>query len=265
MPTGTLPDPDSVDFAALYDKHPEYIARRDTGSFEQVRTDLVVRLFKLPGLLGVLPATQKLRRVVEIGCATGELIAAVPVESGGERVGLDIAPANIAAARLRFPSVHFLSGDFRVAGLLNFDAVIISDVLEHVSDDAAFLRDAARLGDIALVNLPLEDNWFNARRAYGPDDVSGHLRRYSLHQGLALFDRAGVEVLKYERIWLHETPAESAYRALRREWQGSAYSGMWPMALVRSWVSATATVVRPVGRRVFSSNLFAAARLGSTR
>lgn len=46
--------------------------------------------------------------------------------------------------------------------------VIVSDVIEHVPDDAGFLRSAAGLGQIVLVNLPLEDNWLNDRRNYGP-------------------------------------------------------------------------------------------------
>ena len=171
-------DVSRVDFSALYDEHPEYVARRGAGSLAQAQVDLEVRLFKLPGLMAVLPRARPLRSALEIGCATGELIAAVPVEPGGRRVGLDISPANVAAARARFPEVEFRAGDFREAGLGGFDAVIMSDVLEHVPDDVGFLRDAARLGELVLVNLPLEDNWLNDRRAYGPDDASGHLRRY---------------------------------------------------------------------------------------
>ena len=249
-----------VDFSALYDEHPEYVARRGAGSLAQAQVDLEARLFKLPGLMGVLPAGRPLRRVLEIGCATGEVIAAVPVEPGGRRVGLDISPANIAAARARFPEVEFHDGDFRAAGLAGFDAVIMSDVLEHVPDDVAFLRDAAALGELVLVNLPLEDNWLNDRRAYGPDDVSGHLRRYSLADGLALFERAGLEVLAYRQVWVHETPTEPARRALRRERLGAAYSGPWPVALAKGAVFAAATAVKPLGRRLFASNLFAAAR-----
>jgi SAM-dependent methyltransferase len=246
-----------VDFSALYDEHPEYIARRAGGSIEQAQVDIEVRLFKLPGLMGVLPAGQTLRRVLEIGCATGELIAAVPA---GQRVGLDISPANVAAARARFPEVEFHCGDFRDAGLGGFDAVIMSDVLEHVPDDASFLRDAAQLGEIVLVNLPLEDNWLNDRRAYGPDDVSGHLRRYSLADGLALFDKAGLEVLAHSQVWVHETPTDAARRALRRERLGAAYSGRLPARLAKQVVFATAAAVPALGRRLFASNLFAAAR-----
>jgi len=249
-----------VDFSALYDEHPEYVARRAGGSIEQAQVDIEVRLFKLPGLMGVLPAAQRLRRVLEIGCATGELIAAVPVEKGGQRVGLDISPANVAAAQARFPAVEFQYGDFRGAGLRGFDAVILSDVLEHVPDDAGFLRDAAALGDTVLVNLPLEDNWLNDRRAYGPDDVSGHLRRYSLADGLALFDRAGLDLLAYAQVWIHETPADAARRALRRERLGAATSGRWPVRLAKQLAFATAAAVPAFGRRLFASNLFAAAR-----
>ena len=259
------PEVADVDYSALYDEHPEYVARRAAGSIEQAQVDIEVRLFKLPGLMRVWPPGRPLRRVLEIGCATGELIAAVPVEKGGQRVGLDISAANVAAAQARFPAVEFHCGDFRGADLSGFDAVILSDVLEHVTDDAAFLRDAAQLGEIVLVNLPLEDNWLNDRRAYGPDDVSGHLRRYALADGLALFDQAGLELLAHTQIWIHETPADAARRALRRERLGAAYSGRWPMRLAKQLAFATAAAVPALGRRLFASNLFAAARLRPSR
>jgi hypothetical protein len=143
---------------------------------------------------------------------------------------------------------------------VGFDAVILSDVLEHVPDDVGFLRDAAQLGEIVLVNLPLEDNWLNRRRAYGPDDVSGHLRRYSLAGGLALFDQAGLDVLAHSQVWVHETPTDAARLALRRARLGAAYSGRWPARVAKQLVYATAAALPALGRSLFASNLFAAAR-----
>lgn len=257
------PRSDDIDYSALYDDHPEYVARRASGSIEQAQVDLEVRLFKLPGLLAVWPDDRPApQRVLEIGCATGELIAAFP---GARRVGLDISAPNVMAARARFADVEFLAGDFRrIDGLAGFDAVVMSDVLEHVPDDVEFLRDAAGLGEIVLVNLPLEDNWLNDRRRYGPDDVSGHLRRYALADGLALFERAGLEVLKHRRVWVHETPAETARRALRRARLGAAYSGSPPVRAAKHAVFAAAAAVPAIGRRLFASNLFAAARVRGT-
>jgi SAM-dependent methyltransferase len=249
-----------VDFAALYDDHPEYVARRQGGSFEQAQIDIEVRLFKLPHLLGLLPQPERLASVLEIGCATGELIAAFPVSAGGRKLGMDISAANVVTARARHPEVEFRCGDFRDGPAEAFDAVILSDVLEHVPDDAGFLRDAAALGHTVLVNLPLEDNWLNRNRRYGPDDASGHLRKYSLADGLALIERAGLEVVAQSQVWIHETPAEAARRALRRERLGAAYAGAWPARTLRRVVFAAATRLRPLGRRLFASNLFVAAR-----
>ncbi len=252
--------PAGVDFSALYDEHPEYVARRASGSFEQAQIDIEVRLFKLPQLLRLLPPGHDVHSVLEIGCATGELIAALPLQPGGRKLGMDISAANVVAAQARFPEVEFRCGDFRECGHERFGAVIMSDVLEHVPDDEAFLRDAATLGDTVLVNLPIEDNWLNRNRAYGPNDVSGHLRRYSLVDGLALFERAGLEVTAFAQVWVHETPTEAARRALRRERLGAAYSGGWPQRVVKHAVFATSAAVPAIGRRLFASNLFAAAR-----
>ena len=255
-----------VDYAALYDAHPEYIARRASGSIEQAQVDIEVRLFKLPNLLALLALlppvgiARPLASVLEIGCATGELIGSVPVEPGGRRVGIDISAQNIAAARERFSAVEYHCGDFRELACERFDAVIISDVLEHVPDDCTFLRDASRLGRLVLVNLPLEDNWLNRSRRYGPDDASGHLRRYSLADGLGLFERAGLDVVARSRVWVHETPTDAARRALRQQRLGAAYSGSAALRLAKRAVYAAAGALPPFGRRLFASNLFAAAR-----
>ncbi len=251
----------AVDFSALYDDHPDYVARRLGGSFEQAQIDIEVRLFKLPQLLRLLPDRHALGSVLEIGCATGELLAAWPLRAGARKVGIDISAANVDVARARFPQIEFRCGDFRVLPPERFDAVILSDVLEHVPDDTAFLRDAAARGAVVLLNLPLEDNWLNRTRRYGPDDVSGHLRRYTRDDGLALLERAGLEVIAHSRVWMHETAAEPARRALRRERLGAAFAGAWPMRQMRRGVFAAAGAMRPLGRRLFASNLFVAARL----
>lgn len=251
---------DGVDFAALYDAHPDYVARRDAQSYERRLVELEVQHFKLPHLVALLRG-ERLASVVEIGCATGELIAAFPLaDARGRRLGLDISPRNIAAARARFGGVEFQAGDFRRMRLEPFDAVILSDVLEHVSDDAAFLADASKWAQRVLVNLPLECNWLNRGRAYGPADVSGHLRRYTLSQGLDLVARAGLQPVNWSRVWIHETPAEGLRRALREQHFGQAYAGGLPARRARQAVFGLATAVRPLGRALFASNLFVLAQ-----
>lgn len=255
--------PTQLDFSALYDEHPEYIARRQSGSFEQAQIAIEVELFKLPNLLALLADGGAPSSVLEIGCATGELIAAMPVRDGGRRLGLDISAANVAVARERHPLVEFRAGDFGALVGESFDVVVLSDVLEHVPDDRGFLRDAATFGRQVLVNLPLEDNWLNLGRRYGPDDVSGHLRRYSLEDGMSLIREAGLEVLRCKRVWVHETPADEARRALRLARCGAAYGGGRLGRGLRRGAFAVSRALPAIGRRLFASNLFVAARARS--
>jgi hypothetical protein len=213
--------------------------------------------FKIPHLLSLLPQGKVLASALEIGCATGELIGNVPVVVGGRRTGCDISPANIAAAAARFTDVDFFAGDFNDMHTAEYEAVILSDILEHVEDDVSFLRLASKLGRCTLINLPLEDNWLNNRRAYGPEDSSGHLRRYNLKQGLDLIGRAGLNVIQYRQVWFHETAADHKRRDLRRQYLSHGYSGTAPARILKQVILETARVIKPFGRRLLASNLFA--------
>ena len=257
--TGFDHTPLAVDFAALYDEHDEYTARRIPGSFEQAQVLLETTEFKIPNLLGLLPAGKVLDSVLEIGCATGELIGNFPIVNGGRRTGCDISPANVEAASARFAEVDFYAGDFANMPVARFEGVVLSDVLEHVEDDVGFLRRAAELGHYTLVNLPLEDNWLNDRRAYGPGDESGHLRRYSLQQGLDLFRRAGLTVLSHRQVWIHEQPVDARRRQLRRRYFSHGFSGPLPVRLTKQAILTATRFAKPLGRRLFASNLFALA------
>lgn len=248
---------DGIDYAALYDQHAAYSARRVDGSFEQRLILLEALEFKIPSLLSVCPGLPGFASVLEIGCATGEIIANVPIRLGGRRVGCDISSENVARARARFPDVEFFAGDFRTTDLGGFDCVILSDILEHVEDDVGFLRCASALGRFTLLNLPLEDNWLNRTRPYGPTDPSGHLRSYSLKSGLDLVRDAGLDVHCIQQVWVHETSLEQKRRSLRQEMTGRRFSGPAPLGIVKSMVLRSATALRPIGRRLFASNLFA--------
>ena len=248
-----------IDFARLYDLHPEYEARRRTNSPEKAQIELEIAHFKLPYLLRQLNSYSP-HSILEIGCATGELIGNFPIKKDGFRMGIDISECNIKIAQQRFPKVSFESGDFRQMDLPKFDLVILSDILEHVPEDKLFLAQAAKLAPRVLVNLPLECNWLNRYRNYGPTDASGHLRSYTLNQGLALFQEAGLKLQSWERVWIHETEAEKLRRRLRIQQQGKAFAGGPIGSLIRQSIFTLASILPPLGRHLFASNLFALAK-----
>lgn len=86
-------------------------------------------------------------RVIDLGSGVGAVACSVAERSGATVVGVEIEPANIAAAEQRVREaglggqVSFVRGDItthRAPGA--FDVVILSNVLEHVPERSALLR-----------------------------------------------------------------------------------------------------------------------------
>src|SRR5437868_4640959 len=65
-------------------------------------------------------------RVLEVGCGTGDLLAAVQPSRG---VGLDFSPEMVELARKRHPELEFFEGEASSLGLKEtFDYIILSDL-----------------------------------------------------------------------------------------------------------------------------------------
>jgi len=237
----------------------EYVLRRDPETYNAKRIALEVEHFKIPNLLAVLPENFAYRSVAEIGCATGELIGTFPRTDIQLQIGFDISPLNIHAAQQRFPWVTFRGGDFRSC-TDEYDLVILSDILEHVPDDVDFLRAAAGMGKMVLVNLPLERCLMNSFRKYGPNDPSGHLRSYTLADGLRLFEQAGLSVINYTQRWSFESKYELLRQELNERMLGARFSGSLLTQMIKAAIFRFFMHFRGLGRRCFSSNLFAAAK-----
>ncbi len=72
------------------------------------------------------------QRVLELGCGSGDLLDAVKPAFG---VGLDMSHARLAAARRKFPHLHFLQSDAHCPGLSGtFDYIILSDLVGDLED-----------------------------------------------------------------------------------------------------------------------------------
>jgi len=70
--------------------------------------------------------------VLEIGCSTGDLLAAV---QPGRGVGLDISAKTVEIARRKYPQYEFLVGDAEALPLSEkFDYVLMSDLLGYLED-----------------------------------------------------------------------------------------------------------------------------------
>lgn len=137
------------------------------------------------------------RRALEIGCGHG--VARDMLERDFDftvdgcdlnRMALDMAKPG--RGRLFVYDIF----DQAPSLLGHYDAVFLLDVIEHVSDDAAFVRAASRhlrAGGLVTINVPASMYLYS-----NYDRAAGHLRRYTA-SGLAnLLDRCGIET---QAIW----------------------------------------------------------------
>jgi SAM-dependent methyltransferase len=81
--------------------------------------------------------------VLEIGCATGDLLALLRPERG---LGLDLSPRMVERARQKYPQLEFLAAD----GVFfdtdaRFECIVLNDVLEYVDDIQGLFANCRRL------------------------------------------------------------------------------------------------------------------------
>lgn len=153
----------------------------------------------------VLEAVPDGARVLDVGCATGYLAAAL-AERGCRVVGLEADPRAAAQARAR--GVEVVEGDVADAAVRarlpdDLDAIVAADVLEHLRDPwsaLAALRERLATGGVAVVSVPNVAHW-TARRALarGRFDYADH----------GVFDRTHLRF--FTRASAHELAARGGF------------------------------------------------------
>jgi len=140
--------------------------------------------------------------VLEIGSATGDLLALVRPERG---LGLDLSPRMVARARAKYPQLEFLEGD----GVFfdtetRFDCILLNNLLEYLEDIQGLFQNCRRLltprGRILISTLnPLWNPILRAGARWGlstPDTQ----RNYVTGQDAAnLLRLSGFEVVRETR------------------------------------------------------------------
>lgn len=149
------------------------------------------------------------RRVLDLGCASGGLGAALKARQAAEVVGIELDPALARDAAERLDDV--VVGDLeQLAGALpalgEFDCLIAADVLEHLRDPWQVLTAFGALlapGGTAVISLPNVRYWDTFRalgvRGVWPRLDEGifdrtHLRWFTLVDARALLEDAGLHV-----------------------------------------------------------------------
>lgn len=191
------------------------------------------------------PSGRRLR-LLDYGCATGFDLEALA--RWGDAEGADVTTPEAVAVRRKgsFPIHELPQALPSLRG--RFDIVTCLDVLEHVDDDVAGLRELAGLlrpGGQIVITLPAYA-WLWS----GEDEISQHRRRYTLRGLRRTCAAAGLEVRWASYFNLAILPAMTAVvwsrRLLRSDWRSESNltaGGSWAEGLLRAVTGLEARVV----------------------
>ncbi|MBI2989724.1 MAG: class I SAM-dependent methyltransferase [Candidatus Magasanikbacteria bacterium] len=163
------------------------------------------------GILRHIPFfSQEKKRLLDVGCGRAALSAAIK-ERGYEVWGIEQDPGAAGSAGKRIDRV--IQADLTDTesvraqlGELPFDALVFSDVLEHVYDPFSILKEYLgflRPGALIYISVPNALSWFYrlsflfGRFAYADTGVMDrtHIRFFTFKTAKRLLENAGCEVL----------------------------------------------------------------------
>lgn len=139
----------------------------------------------------MLPAVRP--KLLDIGCGTGAMLE----EFGplGFAAGTDLSPVALQFCRTRgLRNVLFADGTRLPFADASFECISAMDVIEHIDDDVAVLRECHRVcaaGGVMSITVPAL-RWLWTTR----DERLAHKRRYHRHELMARARQAGFEVEK---------------------------------------------------------------------
>jgi SAM-dependent methyltransferase len=129
--------------------------------------------------------------VLDVGCGSGENLAALAASGKYHLMGVDISQEALNLASHRVPSARYTQLEIQRQALPErFDLVMSIQVVEHLKDDVAALTNIARMSHNYVFISTVQGRM-------RPSEIAiGHVRNYSEPELRRKLESAGLEVLK---------------------------------------------------------------------
>ncbi|MCG2712071.1 MAG: class I SAM-dependent methyltransferase [Candidatus Omnitrophica bacterium] len=164
------------------------------------KADKIITLIRADFIKQLAPEVD----LIDIGCGTGEILKRVSdyfkiKDIQVNPIGYDLSQEIIDQAKRSFPQGSFYSAVFDKQSYKKQTGISIAlliDILEHIQDPAALLKDVRESCDYVICHLPLEDNFevnLRGKKSHFTNTV-GHIKFYSKKSALGLFKDCGFNV-----------------------------------------------------------------------
>jgi SAM-dependent methyltransferase len=140
-------------------------------------------------LVRVVKSLEGVSSIVDVGCGSGENLSRLGTLRRYELVGTDISEQGLVLARRRIPDIPLHRLDIEQDTLPErFDLVMSIQVVEHLIDDVAALRNMAKMASKYVFTSTV------AGRMRRSEPAIGHIRNYSAVELQRKLELAGLRV-----------------------------------------------------------------------
>lgn len=224
-------------------------------------------------------------KILDIGCGAGVFIRSIKHERGDwECYGADISRTAIAEAQKAGDGVRYACFDGRMPYADNeFDAVMFTDVLEHVEDPDSFMKECARVlkpGGVLFAYVPCEGDATSLWHLLDNIGVkkgltkkfAGHINFFSRAEVLHLFIKNSLTIIdrSYSEHALGQLLGVAVFFAMERQSKKSSLrqinnesffaESVRHRGVLRKAVNWLVTAESELFKRVPSPNLYLVAR-----
>ncbi len=146
-------------------------------------------------VVSLLKNLSRSSRVLDIGCAGGEMILELHAAGFDNCIGIDTSPDAITTCNLKgLHGAYQMDGSSPDLPRESFDIIIASDVLEHISDDIRALTQWHRLlapGGTLICFVPAFPFLWSEF-----DKLNHHFRRYKRNELISRCTQAGFRIAR---------------------------------------------------------------------